>query len=382
MAETYRPEYQTVSTVNDVEARNTFAARIRRLLIRLLPATPAVYVGFKIYRGDWVVSMATLKDFFHLVKKSAKSTNGNFWFGFGVSSLVSASTSFGALSYINKLLNTNTNFNSFPPKKRFITSPVRPKRTATNVPVLDPRVYRTLPLVNKEKLSHDSYRFVFALPKKTDSVGIPTGQHVSIRAKINGAVVSRSYTPTSNNSDLGRLELVVKVYPDGKLTSYLASLPLQAQVEFAGPKGAMKYHAGLCRSIGMIAGGSGITPMYQVIRAICEDNSDSTTVSLLYANRSEQDILLRTELDNFARKYPQKFKVHYLLDNPPANWEYTKGYVTKDLIKERLPGPAPSTKVFLCGPPGMIKAATGSLVDLGFTKPGALSKATDQVFLF
>jgi cytochrome-b5 reductase len=382
VVETYRPEYQTVSTVNDVAASNTFAARVRGLVIRSLPVTPALYVAFKVYRGDWALSMATLKNLIHLVEQSAQNTNGNFWFGFGVSSFFGASTTIGALSHINKLLNTNTNFKSFPPTKKFSAFPVRPKKTAASGPVLDPRVYRTLPLVKKDKLSHDSHRFVFALPNKTDSVGIPTGQHVSIRAKINNTVVSRSYTPTSNNSDLGRLELVVKVYPDGKLTSYLASLPLQAQVEFAGPKGAMKYHRGLCRSIGMIAGGSGISPMYQVIRAICEDGSDSTTVSLLYANRTEQDILLRKDLDDFARKYPQKFRVHYLLDSPPANWEYTKGYVTKGLIKERLPGAAPDTKVFLCGPLGMIKAATGSLVDLGFTKPGALSKATDQVFLF
>lgn len=338
------------------------------------------YVAFKFYRGDWVLNKSAINYFISAIRQAAQNANGGFWIGFGVSSVLSTSTFMGAVSYLNNLLNESTHFDNFPATQKSTALPVCRKKD--NPPVLDSRVFREFPLVQKEKLSHDSYRFVFALPNKTDSIGIPTGQHVSVRAKINGVTVQRSYTPTSNNSDLGRLELVVKIYADGKLTSHLASLQLQSNVEFAGPKGAMKYHSGLCKNIGMVAGGSGITPMYQVIRAVCEDDADSTTMSLLYANRTEEDILLRAELDNFAKKYPHKFKVHYLLDKPPANWAYGTGYVTKDLIKERLPGPSADTKILLCGPPGMIKATTGNLVDLGFTKPGAMSKATDQVFQF
>ncbi|TQS32206.1 hypothetical protein Golomagni_07487, partial [Golovinomyces magnicellulatus] len=124
-------------------------------------------------------------------------------------------------------------------------------------------------------------------------LGLPIGQHVAIKAEIEGEAVSRSYTPVSNNSDLGVLELVIKAYPDGKLTSqYLAKLEAGDEVLFRGPKGAMRYHDGLCKKIGMVAGGTGITPMFQLIRAICENDRDLTEVSLIYANRPEQDILL------------------------------------------------------------------------------------------
>lgn len=316
----------------------------------------------------------------HIREVVLASTSGGFWVGFGAATAASSTIAFAAVSYINNLLNEATNFTKFPPTRKFPRRPLPHKPVAPKV--LDPRIYRQFPLIRKDKLSHDSYRFVFQLPNATDSIGLPTGQHVSIRAKINGETVMRSYTPTSNNTDLGRLELVIKAYPNGKLTSYLTNLALGAQVEFAGPKGAMKYSRGLCKHIGMVAGGSGITPMYQVIRAICEDPSDSTTVSLLFANRTEGDILLRRELDGFAEKYPQKFKVHYILDNPPEKWAYTKGYVTKELIAERLPAAASETKIMLCGPPGMIKATTANLVALGFDKPGAFSKAGDQVFVF
>ncbi|CEJ89969.1 Putative Catalytic activity: nitrate reductases catalyse the reaction [[Torrubiella] hemipterigena] len=249
--------------------------------------------------------------------------------------------------------------------------------------LLDPVTYSHLPLQAKTMITPNVYRFTFTLPDKTTILGLPIGQHVAIKADIDGESVARSYTPVSNNVDLGIIELVIKVYPDGKLTSkYLANLQVGDEVLFRGPKGAMRYHRDLCDKIGMVAGGTGITPMYQLIRAICEDDRDLTEVSLIYANRSEEDILLRKELDAFARRYPKNFKVYYMLDQPPADWAYGKGYVTKDLMEERLPAPSAQTKMMLCGPPGMVNAAKKSLVSLGFEQPGAASKMTDQIFLF
>lgn len=144
----------------------------------------------------------------------------------------------------------------------------------------------------------------------------------------------------------------------------------------------MRYRPGLCKKIGMLAGGTGITPMYQLIRAICEDDRDLTEVSLIYANRTEADILLREELEAMARKYPKNFKVHYMLDSPPSNWQYGSGYVTKDLMAEKFPVPSADAKVMICGPPGMVAAAKTSLVSLGYEKPAAMSTMRDQIFCF
>jgi cytochrome-b5 reductase len=144
----------------------------------------------------------------------------------------------------------------------------------------------------------------------------------------------------------------------------------------------MRYRPNLCKKIGMLAGGTGITPMYQIIRAICEDDRDTTEISLIYANRTEEDILLRDELEAMARRYPQNFKIFYLLDRPPPNWTYGSGFVTKEIMAERLPKPDADSRVMLCGPPGMIKAAKESLVTLGFEKAGAMSSMKDQIFCF
>jgi cytochrome-b5 reductase len=144
----------------------------------------------------------------------------------------------------------------------------------------------------------------------------------------------------------------------------------------------MRYSKGLCNKIGMIAGGTGITPMYQLIRAICEDDTDTTEISLIYANRSEDDIILRTELETFAQNYPKNFKLWYMLDNPPQKWDYGKGYVTPAVMDKRLPAPSTDTKVMLCGPPPMVNASKKALVSMGFKNPGAVTKMTDQIFCF
>ncbi|KAJ4149937.1 hypothetical protein LMH87_010709 [Akanthomyces muscarius] len=280
-----------------------------------------------------------------------------------------------------RLAQQSKSFTSYPAHMR-VPEPVQ-EDTLLQRGLLDPATYSHLPLQDKVLLSPNVYRFTFTLPTTETVLGLPIGQHVAIKADVDGESVSRSYTPVSNNADRGVLELVIKVYPDGKLTNnYLANLEVGDEVLFRGPKGAMRYTRGLAKKVGMVAGGTGITPMFQVIRGICEDDRDLTQISLIYANRTEQDILLRKELDTFARRYPKQFKVYYLLDQPPEDWAYGTGYCTQELIAEKLPSASTDTKMMLCGPPGMVNAAKNAMINLGFEKPGAMPKMTDQIFLF
>jgi cytochrome-b5 reductase len=122
--------------------------------------------------------------------------------------------------------------------------------------------------------------------------------------------------------------------------------------------------------------------MYQLIRAICEDETDTTEISLVYANRTEEDILLREELEKFARRYPKNLKIWYMLDQPSPKWKYGKGYVTSQVMAEKLPAPSADTRIMLCGPPGMINASKKALCSLGFQAPGSVSKMADQIFCF
>lgn len=248
---------------------------------------------------------------------------------------------------------------------------------------LDPALFQKPPLIKKELLSADCYRFVFALPSSDTVAGLPIGQHVSIRGSVDGKLLSRSYTPVSNNVDRGQLEFIVRCYANGALTNgYLKQLEVGDEVEFRGPKGGIRYEPGMCKKMGMVAGGTGITPMYQLIRAICENPRDTTEVSLIYANRTEKDILLRDELDAFARKYPGNFKIFYVLEQTPAGWNGGSGYVTREMIEEQFALPSPTTKVFLCGPPPMVDSVKKSLNSLGFKLPGTIAKTGDRVLCF
>ncbi|KAJ6120364.1 hypothetical protein N7523_004644 [Penicillium sp. IBT 18751x] len=305
---------------------------------------------------------------------------GGFLNGILTSTAVFATVGSVVVTKLSKFTQIQSGFTRYPPHVKAKRTPEINRHELKGF--LEPKNFKQLPLIAKVQLSPSVYRFTFQLPSPRDNIGLPIGQHVAIKATVNGESVSRSYTPTSNNLDLGVLELVIKCYPDGLLTGqYLANLNVGDKVLFRGPKGTMRYRRGLCRRIGMIAGGTGITPMYQLIRAICEDERDTTEISLIYANRSEEDILLREELEAFARKY-MNLKIWYMLDQPPQDWTYGKGYVTSQVMSERLPSPAMDTKIMLCGPPGMINASKKALVSLGFEAPGAVTKMTDQIFCF
>lgn len=313
--------------------------------------------------------------------RGVRLPQGGFANGFLAATLICAAAGGVIARKAAKLTKIESGFLQYPPHIKARKVPRADPHLLKGF--LDSKEFQRLPLIQKDQLSSNVYRFVFGLPDSNGVIGLPIGQHVAIRAVIDGVTVSRSYTPVSNNLDRGRLELVVKCYPDGVLSGkYLANLQVGDEVEFRGPKGAMRYKPGFCKKLGMVAGGTGITPMYQLIRAICEDERDTTEISLIYANRTEADILLRDELEQFARKYPKNFKLWYMLDTAPENWAYGSGFVNQEVLSERLFAPSPDTKVLLCGPPGMVSATKKMLAAIGFQKPGPVSKMTDQIFCF
>ncbi|NXA50773.1 NB5R3 reductase, partial [Nothocercus julius] len=264
----------------------------------------------------------------------------------------------------------------------------------------DPEVKYALRLIDKEEISHDTRRFRFALPSADHVLGLPIGQHIYLSARIDGALVIRPYTPVSSDDDKGFVDLVVKIYfkgvhskfPEGgKMSQYLDSLKIGDTIDFRGPSGLLDlYHPPLfffsgqfairpekkaepvlrkVKYVGMIAGGTGITPMLQIIRAIMKDKDDHTICQLLFANQTERDILLRNELEEVQVQNPTRFKLWYTLDRAPENWEYSEGYVNQEMIRDHLPPPQDDVLILMCGPPPMIQyACIPNLDKLGYTK--------------
>lgn len=248
-------------------------------------------------------------------------------------------------------------------------------------------------LIEREEVSHDTRRFRFELPSKDHVLGLPIGQHVYLSATINDQLVIRPYTPVSSDDDKGFFELVVKVYfkdvhpkfPEGgKMSQHLESLKIGDTIKVRGPSGLLEYNGKgnfaikpdkksasqkrHVNKLSLIAGGTGIAPMLQVIRDILKkSNVDKTKIALLFANQTEEDILLRKELEELVEKHPDQFKLWYTLDRPAAGWKYSSGFVNKDMIKEHLYEPDDETLILCCGPPPMIKFVYTQLDELGYS---------------
>jgi len=259
--------------------------------------------------------------------------------------------------------------------------------------VLDPDTFYDFPISKKDQISHNTAIYRFALPSEDSILGLPIGQHISLAAeldvtdpktgKVEHKLVQRSYTPISSDVEPGFFDLLVKAYPTGNISRHLATLNVGDKMKVRGPKGAMVYTPNMVSHFGMIAGGTGITPMLQIIKAVLRGRAsgDRTKIDLIFANVNEEDILLRDQLESLS-KQDADFNVYYVLNNPPAGWTGGVGFVTADMLKERLPAAKPDVKILLCGPPPMVNALKKATEGLGFEKARPVSKLEDQVFAF
>ena len=226
----------------------------------------------------------------------------------------------------------------------------------------------------------------FALDHPTQLLGLPTGHHITLKCTVpaTGEEAMRPYTPVTDDATRGTVDFVIKVYPTGRVTPALDSLKIGDMVLAKGPKGRFTYKPNLADDVGLVAGGTGITPMFAVAMAALRDSSvDKTRFSLIFANVTEEDILIRDRLEDLARENPGRFRVHHVLNEPPKKkkktekgeeeeedkpWEGSTGFVTREILERHLPAPGPRTLVLRCGPGPMNKAVGAALEELGYSK--------------
>ena len=160
----------------------------------------------------------------------------------------------------------------------------------------------------------------------------------------------------------GYIELLIKKYANGPMSTHLHDMEPGQRLDIKGPIPKYPWSPNKHEHVAMIAGGTGITPMWQVANAIFKNPEDKTKVTLIFGNVSEDDILLKREFEHLENTYPQRFRAFYVLDNPPESWQGGKGFITKDLLKTVLPEPkqGDKIKIFVCGPPGLYKAISGT----------------------
>ena len=231
-------------------------------------------------------------------------------------------------------------------------------------------------LLSKNNLNHNTIVFKFSVPKDWR---LPVGQHVAISMSTpDGKVISRAYTPIAVGS--GWVDLLIKIYrpterfpQGGALSQYLNSLAIGAVIEAKGPVGRLQYLGNgrffyegserVFKKVGMIAGGTGITPMWQIMQAARNEDME---IGLLFGNQSPSDILMREDLVDMKER--SSINVAFTVDRIGEDeWDGLVGFVDREKIQATLPPPGDDVIVIICGPPAMNTMCKTLLGELGYS---------------
>lgn len=244
--------------------------------------------------------------------------------------------------------------------------------------VLSASQFRPFQVLKVTQISPNTKLLRFELPAGK-SLGLSLGRHITLRAEVDGAKVMRAYTPTSRIDQVGYFDLLIKSYEYGKMSSHLHSLKAGSIVEVRGPVGRFKYTKNMHPHIGLIAGGTGLTPCLQVIRTVLqcpEYKDDTTSFTLFFQNRCEQDILLYDELENLRKTYKSRLQVIYFLSNvqnesfgstkSKSGDAEVRGYIQQSHINDKM-SIEKCPLVAICGPSGFHDSMKKLLVNVGHT---------------
>jgi nitrate reductase (NAD(P)H) len=215
-------------------------------------------------------------------------------------------------------------------------------------------------LLQRAQLTHDTIRLMFVVPR----MDLKCGQHLII---YNGNM-QRKYTPvqTTHNS----FDLIVKVYDTGGMSAYLNKLRIGDRIQVSEPVGNKIYLGNgtfsnlnsQAKRMLMICAGTGITPMYPILRRI-SDNRENVYVDVLYVNKTSGDILLQDELEHLCLK-SANITVQYAFTRiqEVLRLPLLQGRPTKEMIM-RLGG---CDLALICGPTGFNESVEAICKELGY----------------
>jgi cytochrome-b5 reductase len=220
-------------------------------------------------------------------------------------------------------------------------------------------------IIDIKQITHDSKQFTFAIPKGLKFEFLP-GDHIKLYPDPGDQLEWRPYTPTTIPETGDHFELIIKRYSNGITSRYMHERQIGDEVLISGPHEGGHFIPGIAKNVGLVAGGTGITPFISMIRSILFSKID-VNISLIFANKSIDDIILKDEFDSYLTKY-SNFKRYYLVDNAPPDWNMGIGRITPQILQAQLPEQSEQTTIFVCGPPMMQIELRKKLLDLGYQK--------------
>ena len=202
------------------------------------------------------------------------------------------------------------------------------------------------------------------------------GQHLVFRLQLQGAEQRRSYSLNSCPGVEQHLSVTVKRVKDGLVSNQLNDyLRVGDTLEVMAPTGrfSLETDARKYRTVFLFAAGSGITPVYSMLKAVLHQEPYSSVV-LFYGNRNKSSIIFREELEQLRNQFADRLQLAYTFSEPYSDWssmwewKLRKGIIDAEAVEwfiTNFPPRSNTTEYYICGPGNMNQVVRTALMDLG-----------------
>jgi ferredoxin-NADP reductase len=179
------------------------------------------------------------------------------------------------------------------------------------------------------------------------------GQFCTFRVWVDGEPHLRCYSMSSSPAVDTELRVTVKRTPDGVVSNWMNDhLASGDIVEVTRPAGVFRLGDGRGDLVALSAG-SGITPVLSLLKTALA--TTARRVSLLYANRDQDAVIFRSELDTLAERHGTRFTLRHHLD-------VDKGFIDPDAIRQFV-ATAEDPEFYVCGPGPFMDIVESTLLD-------------------
>jgi ring-1,2-phenylacetyl-CoA epoxidase subunit PaaE len=223
-----------------------------------------------------------------------------------------------------------------------------------------------------ETAEANSIRFEIP-PELRDAFAFKAGQHLTLRATIDGEEVRRNYSLCTAPADADWM-VTVKRIGGGLFSNWVGDqLKPGDTVEVMVPHGSFttEFNPANERHLVAIAGGSGITPVMSLIKTLLREEPKSR-FTLFYGNRDSSSVIFLEALAGLKDKHLGRLEIYHFLDQEEQDIDLFNGMLNRDRLEEAIPALVPDAPEvdgwFICGPGPMMDAAEGALLDRNVPK--------------
>jgi ring-1,2-phenylacetyl-CoA epoxidase subunit PaaE len=194
------------------------------------------------------------------------------------------------------------------------------------------------------------------------------GQYLTFRKFLDGAEVRRSYSICSGPGD-GEVRVAIKKVENGKFSTFANEVLKKGDVlEVMPPMGNFtpRSRDGQVGNYLAFVAGSGITPVMSIMKAVLEEDANST-FTLVYGNRSRNSIIFREEIEALKNKYMLRMRLYHILSREYMDIPLFSGRINAAKCAEfceKLIDTSTIDEAFVCGPEEMILSVKQQLMDL------------------